>query len=275
MVDYSSSNAGSQLSRSLHQTGFCVLVNHPIPRTLIEDVYEEWSIFFDSEAKFKYLFSPDTQEGYFPRAQAGAAPVNRDDKEFFHLFSWGRIPDEVSAAAIKYRELAMGLASELLEMIEVHTPAEVRQDLPMPLSEMLVGGEKNTLLRILRYPPVSDARPGPLRAGEHKDTNLLTLLAAGSAPGLEVLRYGAWQEVPWDMGSLTINAGSMLEMVTRDYYPSAVHRVVKSADESALRARLAMPLFLHPGDDVVLDGLQTAKAYLAERKRANLAQKLA
>ena len=271
LIDYESPRVGVEVASSLHETGFCVLVNHPIENDLINRVYADWSAFFDSEAKLQYLFSPSAQDGYFPRAAVGEVPVNRDDKEFYHLFSWGRVPREVSGAALEYRRRAMQIGSELLAMIEQSTPPGVRSGFSMPLSRMLVGGEKNTLLRILRYPSTDEARPGLLRAGEHSDTNLLTVLAAGSAPGLEIRQGELWREVPWSPGSLTINAGSMLEMVSGGYYPSAFHRVVKPIDEAAPRPRLAMPLVLHPADEVVLEGSTTARAYLAGRQRANLA----
>ncbi len=39
--------------RSLRETGFGVLKNHPIPKELVESIYENWYQFFISEEKEK------------------------------------------------------------------------------------------------------------------------------------------------------------------------------------------------------------------------------
>ena len=265
------------MSQSLHDTGFAVIVNHPIPVDLVLAVYREWEDFFESDAKHNYRYSIDGQDGYFAAPDLAinrdAAPA-RDNKEFFHVFPWGQYPAEVSDAAARYRLIAMELAATLLTWVEENTPRNVSTNFSMPLSSMLSGGEKNTLLRILRYPPVTGTEAAVwLRAGEHRDTNLLTLLASATEPGLQVrVADSQWLDVPWDVGSVTVNAGVMLELVSDGYYPSATHRVAvpREADQAA-RPRMAMPLFLHPADHVVLDGARTAAQFLRQRVQASYA----
>jgi isopenicillin N synthase-like dioxygenase len=270
VIDYRSSSCGRELAASLHQTGFGVLANHPIPQELVETVYEEWSKFFESEEKYNYRFTPEDQDGYFP-APPSSEITDRDDKEFFHVFPWGKYPEEVSDAALRYRLLAMEVAASLLTKVEAHLPSAVRTRLSMPLSSMLAGGEENTLLRILRYPPVvSPAHDRTLRAGAHEDTNLLTLLPASSEPGLQLRdAAGGWHDVPCDFGTIAVNGGVMLEMITESHFVSASHRVAGPDQNTPRPARMAMPLFLHPAGHVVLDGQQTAEAFLRERLRSN------
>lgn len=271
VVNYRSPEAASNFARSLHETGFAVLVNHPIPTSMLSSIYQEWSDFFDSPAKLRYLFSRDRQDGYFPRptnqTPRGDQP-GRDDKEFFHVFPWGRYPDDVSDAATRYRLLAMQVATKLLGWVEQFAPAEVVARIGEPLSSTLAGGEKNTLLRILRYPGAAATdMPGNQnpRAGAHKDTNLITLLASATHPGLQVRTRGGWQDVPWDFGSIAINAGEMLDLMTGGYFPAVSHRVVTPPGTSAREPRLSMPLFLHPADDVLIDGKTSAAVFLRER----------
>lgn len=273
IVDFESATAGAQLVQSLHQTGFAVIVNHPISWQLVEGVYQEWDAFFNSEQKFNYTYSRERQDGYFPRpsdATAGSPYVNaRDDKEFYHLFSWGRFPSEVSEMAVAYKEAATDFAAQLLRLIGVHSPEHVAAGFPHPLQDLLIGSEKNTLLRILRYPPLPRGNIGePMRAGAHKDANLLTLLPCGSEPGLQVLARGVWEDLPWDPESMVVNGGVMLDLLSRSYYPAGEHRVAPPHGEAKHRSRLAMPLFLHPADDVLLDGKQTASEFLSARLKA-------
>ena len=93
-------------------------------------------------------------------------------------------------------------------------------------------------------------------------------LRAASEPGLQVQgRDGQWQDVPCDFGTLVINTGDMLAEASRGYYPSTLHRVVNPVGEAAARSRVALPLFLHPRDEVVLSERYSAGRYLAERLR--------
>jgi isopenicillin N synthase-like dioxygenase len=58
----------------------------------------------------------------------------------------------------------------------------------------------------------------------------------------------------------------MLELATDGYYPATTHRVVNPTGEAATPfARMSLPLFLHPADDVVLKDGRTAFSYLQER----------
>jgi isopenicillin N synthase-like dioxygenase len=271
LVDYGLRSAPAELARSLHQTGFCVIVNHPIPRSLVEHVYDEWSAFFDSDARHRYAFDPAAQDGYFPMPDArDGAPRDFDAKEFFHLFPWGRVPAEVSDAALRYRRSAIELATTLLGWVASNTPASISRRFSRPLLSMLPGGDKNTLLRILRYPELVGDATDAVRAGSHEDTNLLTVLAAPSEPGLQVRDDHGWRDVPHDPASVIVNGGVMLELLSDGYYPSATHRVVHQRDWPALRPRMAMPLFLHPADDVVLTGDVTTVEFLGSRAQPSV-----
>ncbi len=268
VVDFLADDADRQFAESLHHTGFAVLVNHPLKQDLVQGIYDEWLAFFNSEAKYNYRFSPDNQDGYFgPEISETAKGYTvRDIKEFFHIYPWGQYPAEVSDAAMRYREQAVDLAVTLLGWVQANTPPDIERELSMPLGEMITGS-KRSLLRILRYPPLTGAEPeGAVRAAAHGDINLLTVLPAANEPGLQVRdTAGHWHDVPCDFGSLAINAGDMLALATQDYFPSTVHRVINPVGESAKVSRMSTPLFLHPNDDVVLAEGRTAFSFLSER----------
>ena len=48
-INYKDSNNSREFTRSLRQTGFGVLNNHPIDFNLIYDVYNEWEKFFNGK----------------------------------------------------------------------------------------------------------------------------------------------------------------------------------------------------------------------------------
>ncbi|MEK6213580.1 MAG: isopenicillin N synthase family oxygenase, partial [Vibrio fluvialis] len=192
----------------------------------------------------------------------------KDIKEYFHVYPWGQIPQELKEQILDYYDRANAFASELLSWVEAHAPAEVQQRFSIALSEMINGSEK-TLLRVLHYPPMSgEEEPGAIRAAAHEDINLLTVLPASNEPGLQVMGSdGEWIDVPCDFGNLIINIGDMLQEASGGYFPSTTHRVINPTGERQTQSRISLPLFLHPKPEVVLSERYTAHSYLMERLR--------
>jgi isopenicillin N synthase-like dioxygenase len=269
VVDFTAPDAPEAFTRSLRDTGFAVLVNHPIPWPLVEQIYREWSDFFDSPAVDKYLRDWDEQAGWFPvtRSETAKGRTVRDLKEFFHVFGWSVYPDEVSDAALEYRRIATELATTLLEWVEANSPPEITERFSVPLSRMLEGAGDGTLLRVLRYPPLPPEIPqGAERAAAHEDINLLTVLPASDQAGLELLGTdGRWYPVPCDPGSLAVNGGEMLDLASGGYFPATTHRVVNPIGDAARRPRMSLPLFLQPADEVILAEGRTAGEFLKQR----------
>ncbi|MGS0755995.1 2OG-Fe(II) oxygenase family protein [Roseateles sp. GG27B] len=270
VVDYRAADAAELFTRSLHETGFGVLVNHPVQQALVEKIYADWLAFFNSDEKHAFAFSKETQDGYFSTAISETAKgfTQRDIKEYYHYYPWGRAPAQLQADVKTYFDQANQLAQELLSWVERYTPPEIAALYREPLSRMIADSQQ-TLLRVLRYPPLTGQEAaGSLRAAPHGDINLLTILPAANEPGLQVQRLdGAWVDVPCDFGMLIINIGDMLQEASQGYYPSTQHRVVNPTGDSAKKSRVSLPLFLHPRADVVLSDRYTADSYLQERLR--------
>lgn len=253
--------------RSIRETGFAVLKNHPIDAALIKDVYSEWEAFFNSPDKFNYLYDKETQDGYFPFLSENAKDsAYKDLKEFYHLYDWGRYPTSLTGKTRDLFQQLSRLATNLLQWIEQHTPEAIREKFSEPLSQMIQDSPK-TLLRILYYPALQgDEEPGAVRAAAHEDIDLLTLLPAATATGLQVKdATGVWHDVSSDPGTIVVNAGDMLQMCSDGYYKSTTHRVVNPQGEAAKKPRLSMPLFMHPRGDVKLSVEHTASTYLWQR----------
>ena len=264
-IDYTSLEAPTLFCHSLRETGFAVLNNHPITSELIKNAYQQWSEFFKSEAKHQYLFQKSTQDGYFPLRSENAKDSKVSDlKEFYHFYPWGRTPPEMRETSYLIFQSLHQLAAELLHWIEGFLPEDIAQALSMPLSHM-ISDSSNTLLRILHYPPVQ-AEDHSVRAAPHEDINLITLLPAATAPGLEVKdRQGNWHAVDCNPGNIIVNVGDMLQMCTQSYYASTTHRVVNPIKQSENHSRFSMPLFLHPRKEVKLSPTHTAVEYLHQR----------
>ena len=266
-VNYLSDDAPNHLVRSLKQTGFAVLKNHPIDKNLINDVYANWKAFFSSSAKNDYLFDKEKQDGYFPFKSENAKGYDQKDlKEFYHIYPWGRYPTEIDENTQLLYDFLLQISEELLGWIDDCSPAHVSKKFSVPLADMFEDSEEN-LLRIINYPPLKDVNThGAIRAQEHEDINLITILVASTQPGLQVKNTsGKWVNVKSNPGQLIINTGDMLQECSGGYFPSTVHRVMNPKDGNKHKARLSMPLFVHPSDDIKLSDKHTAKTYLEER----------
>ena len=268
VIDFQSPDAAQAFCQSLHSTGFAVLMRHPLQQMLVEGIYAEWLQFFQSDAKHAYTHDPMRHDGYFSPAVSETAKghTQRDLKEFFHIYPWGRYPAEVSDGARRYYAQGNALAQTLLGWVEAHSPPEVRARYSMPLPSMLDGSD-HTLLRVLHYPPLTGDEPvGALRAAAHGDINLLTLLPAATEPGLQVLwQDNGWHDVPCDFNFLIVNIGDMLAEASGHHYPSTVHRVLNPTGEARAKSRISLPLFLHPRREVVLSERYTVGSYFDER----------
>jgi isopenicillin N synthase-like dioxygenase len=266
-VDYTSSEAPTLFCTSLKETGFAVLNNHPITAELIEQTYQLWRNFFNSDIKNQYTYQKPSQDGYFPFRTENARDRKIGDlKEFYHFYPWGRIPPAIRETTYLMYQSLQQLSAELLQWIEGFLPDEIAKELSMPLSHM-ISDSPNTLLRILHYPPLQgEVEPGAVRAAPHEDINLITLLPAATAPGLQVMdTQGNWHAVNCDPGNIVVNVGDMLQMCTQRYYKSTTHRVINPKEQTENCSRFSMPLFLHPRKEVKLSPTHTAVDYLQQR----------
>ena len=264
-IDYQSSDLGKKLTTSLRNTGFAVIKNHPISHNLIDSIYTEWKDFFSNDAKKNYQFDLVKQDGFFPYLSENAKDSNvKDLKEFFHIYDWGRYPKELSNNTNLLISEFKKMADKLLSEINFHSPNDIKKGYSMPLNEMIKNSSTN-LLRVIHYPPLNDnIDPSAIRAGAHEDINLITLLVAGSEPGLQVLSQdGKWVDVSTSSDYIVVNMGDMLQECSGGYFPSTTHRVVNPSDKNM--SRYSMPFFVHARDEVMLSKKYTAKSYLEER----------
>ena len=264
-LNYLSTEFEKDFTSSLHETGFAIVDNHPISQDLIDKVYNDWNFFFNDNRKNDYLFDYEKQDGYFPfKSESAKGKDEKDLKEFFHIYPlWGRYPKFIKNDTLILYEELIKLGKQLLKYIDKHCPEEIRIKFSEPLHKMSDSSDQN-LMRVIHYPPLSqNINYNSVRAAAHTDINLITVLVSGSQPGLQVKdKEGNWIDVKSKKGQMVINIGDMLQECSDGYYPSTVHQVINTTNNTS---RFSIPLFLHPRRDVVLSKKYTADSYLFER----------
>lgn len=257
------------LGEGLERFGFVTVTNHGIPVELLHCAYDvaRRTFALPEEAKRKYETPENGRAtGYtsFGIEHAKDDPTP-DLKEFWH------VRQNVPAGEMLYpREIAdfrqtnealfaalARLSARLLDAVGRH--------LGRPDGELAaMTRDGNSLLRILHYPPIRPGTPG-LRSAPHEDINFITLLVSATAAGLEILtREGEWLPVVNPPDAIIVNAGDMLQLLTKKRIPSTTHRVT-NGDGSG--ERYSIPFFVHPRSEVVLseEPRVTAGEYLTQR----------
>ena len=283
------------LGKAFHEVGFVAVVNHGIPKSLVDNFYTASKAFFalPEQVKKQYeIAGLAGQRGYtsFGKEHAKQSQV-ADLKEFFQIGQEvpnghplkPQYPDNVQVAeAPAMPELGRQLyqafekvGGQLLEAIAHHLNLDDNY-----FQQYIHHG--NSILRSIHYPPITQEPASAIRAEQHEDINLITLLVGASAGGLQLLNSNnEWMPILPEADEIVINVGDMLQRLTNNYLKSTTHRVVNPPREDWHLPRLSIPFFLHPVSDMRLDCLPacvtadnprhyepiTAGEYLDERLR--------
>jgi isopenicillin N synthase-like dioxygenase len=282
-----------KLGTAFHEIGFVGVVNHGIPKQLIDDFYTASKEFFGlpEEVKRKYeIAGMAGQRGYtsFGKEHAKQSEV-ADLKEFYQIgqevhgpnADKSVYPDNVHVVE---KPAFVDLGIQLYRQFEQAGGALLRAiaiHLELPenyFDEKIEAG--NSILRAIHYPPITREPASAIRAEQHEDINLITLLVGASAGGLQLLtKEDEWVPIMPEEDEIVINVGDMLQRLTNNYLKSTTHRVVNPPREEWHLPRLSIPFFLHPKSGMDLTCLDrcvtdenprayepiTAGAYLEER----------
>ena len=259
----------TKLGDALKSLGFVAVEGHGVPRELIKQNYASFGEFFrlDESVKAKYEdTSTGRQRGYtsfgVEHAKNNAKP---DLKEFYHVGRQlepghplhGRMveniwPDDempqLREQALAFYDAMDACSATILEAFSQYL-GQPKEFLP----KMVEGG--SSLLRVIHYPVCEGFdEPGVMRAAQHEDINIMTLLPESTESGLELLtRDGEWMPIHAIPGQMIVDTGDMLKRITNDAVPATTHRVVNPSGEPT--PRYSMPFFVHPGPDYLLEVL--------------------
>ena len=260
------------LGTAFRNIGFVAIRNHFLPDTLQEQLYSAVRRFFalPDHVKSKYE-RPDIagQRGYTGKGKEHAKGRNTGDlKEFYHIGQelppdelyregyppniWPEEVPELGRVAVEvYRSLEK-TGKYMLRAIALYL------ELPENyFDEKVANG--NSILRPIHYYPIEKPEDVPedaVRAAEHGDINLITLLMGASAEGLQVLRRdGKWIPITALSNQLVVNVGDMLERLTNKTLKSTIHRVVNPPRARMNTPRYSIPFFMHPRSDMNLAAL--------------------
>lgn len=258
-----------QLGEAYEQVGFVAVKNHGLSASDEALLYEQVEKFFNLplELKQQYEFPGiNRQRGYTSFGTEHAKGRNEGDlKEFWHFGQYVSdgeqglgYPDNVEVAEL---EQFNAIGKKVYQTLE-HTGREMLRAIALFLDldenwfdQHIHNG--NSILRPIHYPPITAEPKSAVRAAEHEDINLITVLMGASADGLQVLnKQQEWVPVTALPEQVVVNVGDMLERLTNNQLKSTTHRVVNPKREDWGKSRFSIPFFLHPRSDMPLNCLE-------------------
>lgn len=282
------------LGKAYEEVGFVAVKNNGVSPELIEDLYRFVQQFFSLPLtqKRKYeIAGMAGQRGYTSFGKEHAKGSDQPDlKEFFQ---YGQVPrenyneeeypenvkvDQVEGFNLTFDNAFRAFESSgraLLQAIALYLGLDEHY-----FDQFIFNG--NSILRAIHYPPITHEPKSAIRAEQHEDINLITLLVGASADGLEILsKQGDWVPVTSLPEQIVVNVGDMLQRFTNNRLKSTTHRVANPKQELWHTSRFSIPFFLHPKSSMSLDCLKscidedhpklyeaiTAGDYLDERLR--------
>jgi isopenicillin N synthase-like dioxygenase len=259
----------ASLGAAYHNIGFVAIRNHFLSKDLQEKLYAAIKKFFALPDDIKKQYErPEMagQRGYIGKGKEHAKGRNTGDlKEFYHVGQelepqilalenylpniWPKEVPEFEKIAVEAYKALEKTGTLMLQAIALYL------NLPEHYFDDKVKNG-NSILRPIHYYPIENPEAVPadaVRAAEHGDINLITLLMGASADGLQVLRHdGQWISITALPDQLVVNVGDMLERLTNKKLKSTIHRVVNPPRQLMNTPRYSIPFFMHPRSEMDL-----------------------
>ncbi len=300
LADFLSENPNSKnafvqkLGKAYEEIGFVAVKNHGLSDELRDQLYNKVQRFFSLPEHIKKKYEIEGlagQRGYTSFGKEHAKGFNTGDlKEFWQFGQWieepidGELyPPNVEVSEVEGYNETGKLVFKTLEKTGMQILKAIALYLGLEedyFDAYVTNG--NSILRAIHYPPITCEPKDAVRAAQHEDINLITLLMGASAAGLEVLnKKGEWIPVTALPEQIIVNVGDMLQRLTNYVLKSTTHRVVNPPREQWHEPRYSIPFFLHPKSSMPLTCLPqcitkerpkaysdiTAGEYLDERLR--------
>ncbi|KAF2205453.1 Clavaminate synthase-like protein [Delitschia confertaspora ATCC 74209] len=242
----------SEVKAACESTGFFQILNHGVPVSLQDSLFNAAKQFFelpyDEKVKldakkmtghrgYDLLASQSYEEGVLPDLKEGFYIGNdipaTDPRTLSKRFYMGPnvwpdaslLPHKtLKEPAEAYFKAVYDLSLQVLNMIFATLPTNASNLLTKFTDPDLVAAP----LRLLHYPPARKTETPQRGASAHTDFGAITLLLQDGNPGLEVLDQNTdtWVPIEPNRNSYVVNVGDMLEMWSGGRFKSSMHRVI-------------------------------------------------
>jgi isopenicillin N synthase-like dioxygenase len=276
-----------KLGAAFNNIGFVAIKNHGLTPDLSQNLYAAIQKFFSLPDHIKQKYEvPELagQRGYIGKGKEHAKGRKTGDlKEFYHIGQevtdgdpikklypdniWPEEVPELEEYGSKVYRTLENAGLQMLRAIALYLDLDEGY-----FDDKVRNG--NSILRPIHYFPIENPDEVPadaVRAAEHGDINLITLLMGASADGLQVLRRdGKWIPITAFPDQLVVNVGDMLDRLTNNKLKSTIHRVVNPPKELMKNSRFSIPFFMHPRSEMNLSCLENCVTESSPKKYSDI-----
>ncbi|PWA91851.1 2-oxoglutarate (2OG) and Fe(II)-dependent oxygenase superfamily protein [Artemisia annua] len=256
MSNWDDLNVAKAICDAASKWGFFQIVNHGVPIHVLDDVKDATRKFFALPAEEKLKFSKEksvTNSIRFGTSFTPEAEKALEWKDYLSLFFvsddeaetlWPSVCRNQALEYIKSSELVVKkLLKILMNGLNVKEVDEAKES-------KLMGSKRINL----NYYPKCPNPELTVGVGRHSDVSTLTILLQDEIGGLYVRNMATmkWIHVPPVSGSLVINVGDALQIISNGKYKSVEHRVSANGSSN----RISVPIFVNPRPSDVIGPLQ-------------------
>ncbi|GKC07444.1 feruloyl CoA ortho-hydroxylase 1-like protein [Tanacetum coccineum] len=255
MSNYEDPEVMDSICDAAEKWGFFQIVNHDVPLSVLEDVKKATYRFFDlpADEKKKYLFNNSPTKNV--RLLTSFIPEVDKVLEWKDYLTCFYVSDDEAMAfwpsvcrdqVLEYMNKSESLIKRLLEILIKRLGITNLDETNQPF---LMGSRRMNL----NYYPICPNPELTVGVGGHSDVSTLTVLLQDETGGLYVRKLDSdnWVHVPPIKGSLTINIGDALQIMSNGRYKSIEHHVVANRHEN----RISVPIFVNPRPNDVIGPL--------------------
>ncbi|KAI3753923.1 hypothetical protein L2E82_25988 [Cichorium intybus] len=235
--------------------GFFQIVNHGVPIRVLEDVKDATHKFYALPAEEKQKYSKEWSVSNNVRCGTSFSPGAEKALEWKDYLSLFFVSDDEAASlwppvcrnqALEYIKSSEPIVKKLLEILMKGLNVKEIDE----TKEATLMGSKRINLNYYPKCPTPELTVG---VGRHSDVSTLTILLQDDIGGLYVRNTETmkWVHVPPVAGSLVINVGDALQIMSNGKYKSIEHRVIANGTNN----RISVPIFVNPRPSDVIGPL--------------------
>ncbi|KAA8516743.1 hypothetical protein F0562_017059 [Nyssa sinensis] len=215
-----------QISDAARTWGFFQLINHGIPVSKLDETIAAYRAFFDQPTEVK-------MNHYRREESHGVLYASNNDLYRSKMATWhDTLQVWMSPEPAKVEDIPEVCRKEVVEW-EVHANMVAETVLGLLCEGLGLEAEKLKNMGYTKtraivghcypYCPQPDLTIG---LSSHSDYGMVTVLLQNEVPGLQIKHGDGWVDVIPMHGTLTINVGDTLQIVSNGEYKSVEHRVL-------------------------------------------------
>ncbi|MCL7033546.1 hypothetical protein MKW94_023179 [Papaver nudicaule] len=203
--------------------GFFQLINHGIPESVMDEMMKGVKRFHEQDAKVKKpMYSRDPNESM----------VYFDNHSHFHKARFAEwkdslvcrmlSPDPINPKELPetFRDVMMEYTKHVVNLGDILTEL-LSEGLGLPGLDCT-----KKLDHIAHYYPACPEPQLTMGNGKHSDPTFFTVLLQDDIGGLQFVHQKFWVDVKPVPGSLLVNIGDLLQVISNERFKSAEHRVM-------------------------------------------------